>query len=101
MHEAAGREPAGAAARGAGAAAGGLGGLDVADGRGEVDRDVRLDHADAHLGGGGLDLEHGLEQVLDDLGLALLAGLLDLLDARVGLLVGLVLGLLVSLVVLF
>ena len=51
--------------------------------------------------GHGLDLEDGLEQVLDDLGLALLAGLLDLLDPGVGLPVGLVLGLLVALVVLY
>lgn len=51
-------------------------------------------------GGNGLDLKDGVEQVLDDLGLALLAGLLDALDLSVGLLVGLVLGLLVTLAVL-
>lgn len=53
------------------------------------------------LGGGNrLDLKDGVEQVLDDLGLTLLAGLLDALDLSVGLLVGLVLGLLVTLAVL-
>lgn len=55
-------------------------------------------------GGGGRDglgLKDGLEEVLDDLVLALLAGGLDLLDLDVGLLVGLVLGGLVSLRVLF
>ena len=47
-----------------------------------------------------MDLEHGLEQVLDDLVLVLLARLLDLLYASLGLLVGFVLGLLVPLGVL-
>lgn len=45
-------------------------------------------------------LKDGLEQILDDLVLVLLAGLLDLLDLGLGLLVGLLLGLLVALGVL-
>ena len=68
-----------------------------------IARSIYVRTRTASLGGRrghGLDLEDGLEQVLDDLGLALLAGLLDLLDPGVGLLVGLVLGLLVALVVL-
>ena len=44
----------------------------------------------------GLDVEDGAEEVLDDGGLALLAGLLDGLDLLVGLLGRLVLGLLVA-----
>lgn len=47
-----------------------------------------------------MDLENGLEQVVDDLGLALLAGGLDLLDLDIGFFVGLGLGLLVALGVL-
>jgi len=47
-----------------------------------------------------MNLKHSLEQVLDDLVLVLLAGLLDLLYASLGLLVGFVLGLLVPLGVL-
>ena len=47
-----------------------------------------------------VDLEHGLEKILDDLILALLTGLLDLLDFGLGFLVCFFLGLLVALCVL-
>jgi hypothetical protein len=43
-----------------------------------------------------LDVEDGLQQAVDDLGLALLAGALDLLDLDLGLLVRLALGRLVA-----
>lgn len=47
-----------------------------------------------------LDVEDGAEEVLNDLGLALLAGFLDTLDLSLGVLVSLGLGLLVALAVL-
>lgn len=57
--------------------------------------------ASSSLGGGDrLDVENGAEQVLDNVALALLAGLLNLLDLLLCLLVGLVLGLRVALAVL-
>lgn len=53
-----------------------------------------------HLRGLGLDVEHGAQQVLDHLVLALLARILDLLDLLLSLLVCVLLGLLVPLRVL-
>lgn len=52
------------------------------------------------LRGHGLDVEHGAQQVLDDLVLVLFARVLDLLDLLFGFLVCVFLGLLVTLRVL-
>jgi hypothetical protein len=49
----------------------------------------------------GLDIKDSAKEVLDDLGLSLLSGFLNLLDLLLGLLVRLVLGLLITLAVLF